>query len=207
MSSSNGNGNGNGKHLPVVNDPLGELPAIEGFPSSQKVYVEEDGLSVPVRRITLSGGEPPFDVYDTSGPQGHDPHHGLPKLRAAWIAPRLKDQNRTQMHYARKGIITPEMRFVAIRESVAPEFVCEELARGRAILPANINHPESEPMIIGKNFLVKINANIGNSAVTSTIGEEVDKLRWAVKWGADTVMDLSTGKQVHEAREWIVRHS
>jgi phosphomethylpyrimidine synthase len=99
------------------------------------------------------------------------------------------------------------MRFVAIRERVAPEFVRDELARGRAILPANINHPESEPMIIGKNFLVKINANIGNSAVTSTIGEEVDKLRWAVKWGADTVMDLSTGKQIHETREWILRNS
>ena len=99
------------------------------------------------------------------------------------------------------------MRFVAIRENVTPEFVRDELARGRAILPANINHPESEPMIIGRNFLVKINANIGNSAVTSSIGDEVDKLRWAVKWGADTVMDLSTGKEIHETREWIIRNS
>src|SRR6266850_1435464 len=113
----------------------------------------------------------------------------------------------TQMHYARRGEITPEMEFIAIREGVTPELVRDEVARGRAILPANINHPESEPMIIGRNFLVKINANIGNSAVTSTIGEEVDKLRWAVKWGADTVMDLSTGKQIHETREWIVRNS
>src|SRR5678809_932753 len=99
------------------------------------------------------------------------------------------------------------MRFVAIRESVTPEFVRDELARGRAILPANIKHPETEPMIIGKHFKVKINANIGNSAVSSSIDEEVDKLRWAVKWGADTVMDLSTGKQIHETREWILRNS
>src|ERR1044071_9564470 len=164
----------------------------------------------PVRRVHLSGGEPPFDVYDTSGPQGHDPHKGLPKLRAPWIEARMRDGdsgNRSQMHYARRGIITPEMRFVAIRENVTPEFVRDELALGRAILPANINHPESEPMIIGSKFLVKINANIGNSAVSSTIGEEVDKLRWAVKWGADTVMDLSTGKQIHETREWILRNS
>jgi len=210
-TTSNGNGNGNGKHLPIAGpDPLGVMPTIEGFPSSQKIYVEQGDIRVPVRRIELSGGEPPFDVYDTSGPQGHDPHHGLPKLRAPWIAARLKDGdsgNRSQMHYARRGMITQEMKFVALRENVTPEFVRDELARGRAILPANINHPESEPMIIGRNFLVKINANIGNSAVTSTIGEEVDKLRWAVKWGADTVMDLSTGKNIHETREWIIRNS
>ena len=196
------------KKLPVVESV--EVSPIEGLPASEKVYVEQDGLRVPVRRISLSGGEPAFDVYDTSGPQGHDPKHGLPKLRAPWISARMKDGdsgNRSQMHYARRGIITQEMKFVAMRESVAPEFVRDELARGRAILPANINHPESEPMIIGKNFLVKINANIGNSAVASTIGEEVDKLRWAVKWGADTVMDLSTGKQIHETREWIIRNS
>ncbi|MBX3159430.1 MAG: phosphomethylpyrimidine synthase ThiC [Deltaproteobacteria bacterium] len=186
------------------------LPAIDGFPASEKAYVEADDLRVPVRRIHLQGDNPPFDVYDTSGPQGIDPHHGLPKLRAPWIAGRLANGdtgNRSQMHYARRGVITPEMRFVAIRESVTPEFVRDELASGRAILPANIHHPESEPMIIGKNFLVKINANIGNSAVTSTIAEEVDKLRWAVKWGADTVMDLSTGKNIHETREWIIRNS
>ncbi|HKX32529.1 MAG TPA: phosphomethylpyrimidine synthase ThiC [Blastocatellia bacterium] len=147
----------------------------------------------------------------------------------------------TQLHYARQGIITPEMEFVAIRENmgrqaafedspergrndprfqhagasfgasipkfVTPEFVREEIARGRAILPANINHPESEPMIIGRNFLVKINANIGNSAVASSIEEEVEKMRWATKWGADTVMDLSTGKNIHATREWIIRNS
>ncbi len=115
--------------------------------------------------------------------------------------------NVTQMHYARRGIVTPEMAFVAIREGVEPEFVRGEIARGRAILPANVNHPESEPMIVGRNFLVKINANIGNSAVTSSIEEEVEKMTWATRWGADTVMDLSTGKNIHETREWILRNS
>ena len=139
------------------------------------------------------------------------------------------------MHYARRGIVTPEMEFIAIREnqrangwprpgrgvaapgrirwarrsprSITPEFVRDEVARGRAIIPANINHPETEPMIIGRNFLVKINANIGNSAVTSSIEEEVEKMTWAIRWGADTVMDLSTGKHIHETREWILRNS
>ena len=196
--------------LPVVTDPVANLPVITDFPASQKVFIEEGGLSVPVRRISLSGGEAPLDVYDTSGPQGHDPHKGLPKLRKPWIEARFKDGddgNRSQMHYARRGIITSEMKFVAIRENMPAEFVRDEIARGRAILPANINHPESEPMIIGSKFLVKINANIGNSAVTSTIGEEVDKLRWSVKWGADTVMDLSTGNNIHDTREWIIRNS
>jgi phosphomethylpyrimidine synthase len=136
----------------------------------------------------------------------------------------------SQMHYARKGIITPEMEFIAARENqrivsgleqqhpgrafgatlprfIDAEFVRSEVARGRAIIPANVNHPESEPMIIGRNFLVKINCNIGNSAVSSSIGEEVDKMTWAIRWGADTVMDLSTGKHIHETREWIVRNS
>ncbi len=159
----------------------------------------------------------------------------------------ISGTNVTQMHYARRGIITPEMEFVAIRENlrreqyieslrasgpqgeemarrltkvhpgqgfgaslpttVTPEFVREEIARGRTILPANINHPETEPMIIGRNFLVKINANIGNSALGSTIGEEVEKMTWAIRWGADTIMDLSTGKNIHETREWIIRNS
>ena len=113
----------------------------------------------------------------------------------------------TQLHYARKGEITPEMEFIAIREGLPADFVRDEVARGRAIIPANINHLELEPMIIGRNFLVKINANIGNSAVSSSIEEEVEKLRWATLWGADTVMDLSTGKNIHETREWIVRNS
>ena len=113
----------------------------------------------------------------------------------------------TQLHYARKGEITPEMEFIAIREGLPADFVRDEVARGRAIIPANINHLELEPMIIGRNFLVKINANIGNSAVSSSIEEEVEKLRWATLWGADTVMDLSTGKNIHETREWIIRNS
>ncbi|MPZ62624.1 MAG: phosphomethylpyrimidine synthase ThiC, partial [Propionibacteriales bacterium] len=113
----------------------------------------------------------------------------------------------TQMHYARQGIVTPEMEFVAIRENADPEIVREEVAAGRAIIPNNVNHPESEPMIIGRRFLVKVNANIGNSAVTSSIEEEVEKLTWATTWGADTVMDLSTGDDIHTTREWILRNS
>ena len=113
----------------------------------------------------------------------------------------------TQLHYARQGAVTPEMEFVAIREGFDPEFVRAEVARGRAIIPANINHPELEPMIIGRHFAVKINANIGNSVVTSSIDEEVEKLRWATLWGADTVMDLSTGRDIHETREWIIRNA
>ena len=113
----------------------------------------------------------------------------------------------TQLHYARRGEITPEMEFVALREGMSAEFVRDEIASGRAILPSNLNHPESEPMAIGRNFLVKVNANIGNSAVSSSIDEEVDKLRWATKWGADTVMDLSTGADIHTTREWILRNS
>jgi phosphomethylpyrimidine synthase len=113
----------------------------------------------------------------------------------------------TQLHYARRGEITQEMQFVAVREGLEPEFVRDEVARGRAIIPANVNHPESEPMAIGRNFLVKVNANIGNSAVTSSVEEEVEKLVWAVRWGADTVMDLSTGPAIHTTREWIIRNS
>ncbi|WP_336790183.1 phosphomethylpyrimidine synthase ThiC [Paenibacillus sp. MMO-177] len=116
-------------------------------------------------------------------------------------------QNVTQLHYARKGIVTPEMEFIAIREGVDPELVRSEVARGRAVIPANINHPELEPMIIGSRFHVKINANIGNSAVASSIEEEVEKMTWATRWGADTIMDLSTGKNIHTTREWIIRNS
>ncbi|NTV75767.1 MAG: phosphomethylpyrimidine synthase ThiC, partial [Holophaga sp.] len=127
-------------------------------------------------------------------------------------------RNVSQMHYARQGIITPEMEFIAIRENmgreaagikshITPEFVRSEVARGRAVIPCNINHPETEPMIIGRSFLVKINANIGNSAVASTIEEEVEKMAWSIRWGADTVMDLSTGDNIHETREWILRNS
>lgn len=134
--------------------------------------------------------------------------------RAAAVFPQIstkyrtkKGKNVTQLHYARQGIITEEMEFIAIREGVTAEFVCQEVAAGRAIIPANINHPEIEPMIIGRNFHVKINANIGNSAVSSSIEEEVEKMTWATRWGADTIMDLSTGKNIHTTREWIIRNS
>ncbi|MCA9393056.1 MAG: phosphomethylpyrimidine synthase ThiC [Candidatus Omnitrophica bacterium] len=129
----------------------------------------------------------------------------FPKHRRPYRA--KSGANVTQLHYARRGIITPEMEFIAVREGCAAEFVRDEVARGRAIIPANVNHPESEPMIIGRNFLVKINANIGNSAVTSSISEEVEKMSWAIRWGGDTVMDLSTGANIHETREWIIRNS
>jgi phosphomethylpyrimidine synthase len=210
----------------------------DAYPASRKVHVEgPHGIRVPVREISLSGGEPALRVYDTSGPLGADVRRGLPPLRDAWIRARggVEEVERsyrplpgtqavempealrrrtlrgtrcvTQMHHARRGEITPEMEFVALREGMDPEFVRAEVARGRAIIPANVNHPEIEPMIIGRGFRVKINANIGNSAVRSSIEDEVEKLRWATLWGADTVMDLSTGRNIHETREWILRNS
>ncbi|HEY5899731.1 MAG TPA: phosphomethylpyrimidine synthase ThiC [Burkholderiales bacterium] len=179
---------------------------------------------------------------DTERLAGPTSEYGRQRLQDAKLAELRFDLHRqprrgracvTQMHYAKQGMVTPEMEFIALRETqrlegfsedlrrqhpgqsfganlqntITPEFVRDEVARGRAIIPANINHPESEPMIIGRNFLVKINCNIGNSAVSSSIGEEVDKMTWAIRWGADTVMDLSTGKHIHETREWIVRNS
>jgi phosphomethylpyrimidine synthase len=186
--------------------PLQSSDFSAAFPSSRKVYVEEGRVRVPVREISLSNGET-LRVYDTSGPQGGDVREGLPKTRAPWIAARRGSSGMTQLHLARKGIVAEEMEFVAIREGFDPEFVRAEVARGRAIIPANINHLELEPMIIGRNFAVKINANIGNSAVTSSIDEEVEKLRWATLWGADTVMDLSTGRDIHATREWILRNA
>ncbi len=193
-------------------------------------------IRVPHREVSLSGGHAPVRLYDTSGPQGVDIRVGMPALRRDWILGRgdVEEVSRTwkplpadtaemppslarpilrgtgpvtQLHYARKGVITPEMEFIAAREGLPAEFVRSEIARGRAIIPANINHPELEPMIIGRHFLVKINANIGNSAVSSSIEEEVEKLRWATLWGADTVMDLSTGRNIHQTREWILRNS
>jgi phosphomethylpyrimidine synthase len=218
---------------PETTEPQRDRPS---FPGSEKAYLDlGEGIRVPARKITLSNGEPPLLVYDTSGPQGHDIREGLSPLRDPWIRGRgdveeippahqgpqpagLPTELRrprvlrgrgcvTQMHYARRGIVTPEMRFVAARENADPEFVRAEVARGRAIIPANVNHPESEPMIIGRNFLVKVNANIGNSAVRSSIGDEVEKLQWSCLWGADTVMDLSTGAEIHATREWILRNS
>ncbi len=195
-------------------------------PHGRRVYVGGAALGVPMREISLT---PPGEVvrlYDTSGPYG-DPTHaidlerGLPARRREWVAARGDVEARaaggplrarpgcrvTQRHYARRGEITREMEFVALREGVEPEFVRAEVARGRAILPANVNHPEAEPMAIGRSFLVKVNANIGNSAVGSSIDDEVEKLMWATRWGADTVMDLSTGNEIHRTREWILRNS
>ena len=216
-------------------------------PAREKVYVagERPDVRVPFTQVNLTEPEPPFLLYDTSGP-GSNPSVGLPPLRLDWIKERddtteilgraadLRDDGRravrdgsasdpflgehrpvlrakgaavTQMAYARRGEITPEMKFIATRERLDAELVRSEVARGRAIIPANVNHPESEPMIIGRKFLTKVNANIGNSAVTSSIAEEVEKMTWATKWGADTVMDLSTGSDIHTTREWIIRNS
>src|SRR5688500_706975 len=143
------------------------------FPNSRKVYEEkvvataagDVTIRVPAREVSLSGGEAPVRLYDTSGPQGGDARIGLPRHRETWVSSRRGSACATQLHYARRGEITPEMEFVALREGLPADFVRDEVARGRAIIPANINHPELEPMIIGRNFLVKINANIGNSAV------------------------------------------
>jgi phosphomethylpyrimidine synthase len=221
------------------------------MPASRKVYLSgsRPDLRVPMREVTLSGGDPPVLLYDTGGPATDpdaavDVKRGLAPRRLAWILERADVEELagpssvyrrqreddpalggvrfasvrrplrarpgrrvTQMHYARRGEVTPEMEFVALREGVEPTLVRDEIARGRAILPANVNHPETEPMIIGRAFLVKINANIGNSAVASSIEEEVEKMTWATRWGADTVMDLSTGKNIHETREWILRNA
>ena len=157
------------------------------------------------------------DVEEVAGrsPQPRDDGRraGADRTSEQWLGTRRSPlraksgHNVTQLHYARAGEVTPEMAFVALREGIDPEAVRREIAAGRAILPANVNHPESEPMAIGRNLLVKVNANIGNSAVTSSIAAEVDKLTWATKWGADTVMDLSTGRDIHTTREWIVRNS
>lgn len=186
-------------------------------------------IQIPLREIHLSNGEI-LAVYDTSGAEAP-----LQPVRNLWRKPK-SNSGITQLAYAKQGIITPEMEFVAIRENqknrhirsdnfereqrlrgnafgaqlpeeVTPEFVRDEIAKKRAIIPSNINHPELEPMIIGRNFLVKVNANIGNSAVTSSIEEEIAKLQWSVQWGADTVMDLSTGKDIHKTREAIIRNS
>jgi phosphomethylpyrimidine synthase len=181
---------------------------------STKHHVEVPGFAgmrVPVRRVNLSNGEH-LDLYDTSGPYTDasaaiDLEAGLPRTRDGWDRPAPVDGAATQLVWARAGTVTPEMAYVAAREGLAPELVREEVARGRAVIPANHRHPESEPMIIGKAFAVKVNANIGNSAVTSSISAEVEKMVWAARWGADTLMDLSTGKDIHLTREWILRNS
>ena len=210
-------------------DPDYRVDLLAGLPARRAGWIEARGDSAP-----LSGQSSSFarertraaDAVALSFPTRAVPRRASPGC------------NVTQMHYARRGIVTPEMEYVAVRENaqlearretyaaaglltrhqgeafgarlpalVTPEFVCAEVAAGRAIIPSNLNHPELEPMIIGRNFRVKVNANIGNSAVTSSIAEEVEKLVWAIRWGADTVMDLSTGKHIHETREWIIRNS
>lgn len=227
-----------------------DLEPSSGEPSL-RVYDTSGPYTDPNARIDIMAGLPAHrrdwivargDVEDYEGRDTRPEDNGLSGPdRAKGVQPfpnvvkrplRAKPgQNVSQMHYARRGIITPEMEYVAIRENlgraelkeklvrdgqdwgasipdyVTPEFVRDEVARGRAIIPSNINHPESEPMAIGRNFLVKINANIGNSAVASDVAQEVDKLVWSIRWGADTVMDLSTGRNIHDTREWIIRNS
>jgi phosphomethylpyrimidine synthase len=173
-------------------------------------------LRVPMREIALTNGDSVV-LYDTSGPYTDDQittdvQVGLPKLREPWIAARAAKSTRsvaqtTQLGYARRGETTTEMEFIALREGVPVELVRAEVAAGRAVIPANVNHPETEPMVIGEAFLVKVNANIGNSAVSSSIEQEVEKMVWAARWGADTIMDLSTGANIRQTREWILRNS
>jgi phosphomethylpyrimidine synthase len=191
--------------MTAVSDPIASITT-GPIVGSAKVYREAvGGGRVPFRRVDLSNGEH-LELYDTSGP--YTAEDAVIDL-AQGLAPRpgvIRDRG-TQLQRARNGEVTAEMEFIALREGVAAELVRAEVARGRAVIPANHNHPEAEPMIIGKAFAVKVNANIGNSAVTSSIGEEVDKMVWATRWGADTIMDLSTGRDIHQTREWILRNS
>ncbi|MBF0619495.1 MAG: phosphomethylpyrimidine synthase ThiC [Candidatus Omnitrophica bacterium] len=194
--------------------PVARVPPFEG---SKKVYLPSKihpGMRIPMREVLLSAEaahEAPVRLYDASGPYTDtvmvtDIERGLYPLRREWLLKRKADARPTQLYYARQGVVTEEMEFVAIREGLEAEFVRAEVAAGRAIIPANIHHPECEPMVIGRNFLVKINANIGNSAMRSTVAEEIEKMLWSIRWGADTVMDLSTGKNIHETREKIIRN-
>ncbi|MCM3716173.1 phosphomethylpyrimidine synthase ThiC [Alkalihalobacillus oceani] len=183
-------------------DPDYTVNMEKGLPAIRRGWIEERG---DVEEYEGREIKPEDNGYqDKDDPRAN--HRVFPGLKRKPLRAK-KGQNVTQLHYAKKGIITPEMEFIAIRENLKPEFVREEVARGRAIIPANINHPETEPMIIGRNFHVKINANIGNSAVSSSIEQEVEKMTWATRWGADTIMDLSTGKNIHTTREWIIRNS
>ncbi len=202
-------------------DPDARIDIRKGLPALRERWIESRGDT-----LRLDGPTSEYGRRRLADPK-------LAELRFDLQRKPRRGKSVSQMHYARQGIVTPEMQYIAERENqrlegfseelrrqhpgssfgaslrntITGEFVRDEVARGRAIIPANINHPETEPMIIGRNFLVKINCNIGNSAVTSSIGEEVDKMTWAIRWGADTVMDLSTGKHIHETREWIIRNS
>jgi phosphomethylpyrimidine synthase len=205
-------------------DPAVRIDIRAGLPALREKWIEERDDTV-----VLDGPSSEYGRRRLADPKLAELRFNLKRLPRRARAGRCV----TQMHYAKRGIVTPEMEFIAIRENqrremlaellarqhagesfgaslpqaITPEFVRAEVARGRAIIPANVNHPESEPMAIGRNFLVKINANIGNSALSSSIGEEVEKMTWAIRWGGDTVMDLSTGKHIHENREWIVRNA
>jgi len=205
-------------------DPLVAIDIRSGLPELRARWIEERGDTEPLAELTSEYGRQRLVDPELAGMRFNLKH--TPRRAKAGA-------NVTQMHYARKGLITPEMEYIAIRENqkrealsemlqkqhpgenfgakmpavITPEFVRDEVAAGRAVITANINHPECEPMIIGRNFLVKINANIGNSALGSSIQEEVEKMTWAIRWGGDTVMDLSTGKNIHETREWIIRNS
>ncbi|MCX6537488.1 MAG: phosphomethylpyrimidine synthase ThiC [Acidobacteria bacterium] len=183
----------------------GEPPVLLYDTSGPQGVSVQAGLP-PLRRPWILGRGDVDEVVRSRQPQPGEP--AMPGMQPGQPMTALRGRGPvTQLHYARTHIVTPEMEFVALREGFDAEFVRSEVARGRAIITANVNHPEIEPMIIGRNFLVKINANIGNSAVSSSIEEEVDKLRWATLWGSDTVMDLSTGKDIHQTREWILRNS
>ncbi|GFN30996.1 phosphomethylpyrimidine synthase ThiC [Paenibacillus xylaniclasticus] len=175
----------------------------KGLPSVRGAWIAERGDTESYDGRAVKPEDNGFSTAERAAEKGAEPFPGLSRrpLRAK------NGANVTQLHYARRGIITAEMEYIAVREGVDPEFVRKEVAEGRAIIPANINHPECEPMIIGRSFHVKINANIGNSAVASSIEEEVEKMTWATRWGADTIMDLSTGKNIHTTREWIIRNS
>ena len=241
-----------GVRVPMREIVQSDTPASFGVERNPPLFVYDTSgpYTDPAARIDIRSGLPALrsrwieernDTEELDGPTSQYGRERLSDPRLASLRFNLQRKPRrsrpgmnvTQMHYARRGLVTPEMEFIAIRENqrreglaalltrqhrgehfgaalrqqITPEFVREEVARGRAIIPANVNHPEIEPMIIGRNFLVKINANIGNSAVSSGIQEEVAKMTWATRWGADTVMDLSTGKHIHETREWIVRNS
>ncbi|MEO5573501.1 MAG: phosphomethylpyrimidine synthase ThiC, partial [Gammaproteobacteria bacterium] len=227
---------GSEQNLPVIiydtsglyTDPAYKIDLRQGLPGVRQAWIAERGDSEELDAVSSAyGRERAVDAKLTHLRFAH-----IRKPRRAKIG-----MNVSQMHYAKRGIITPEMEYIALRENmlrehvianganhsqvqhpgesfgaaipqqITAEFVRDEVARGRAIIPANINHPELEPMIIGRNFLVKVNANIGNSAVSSSIEEEVEKMVWGIRWGGDTVMDLSTGKNIHETREWIIRNS
>ena len=209
-------------------DPTAKIDIRSGLPALRSRWIGERGDTEELGGLTSAYGRARLGDAELAGMRFNLPRQ--PRRAKAGA-------NVSQMHYARRGIVTPEMEFIAIRENlkreemlrslpelvtrqhpgqsfgavipevITPEFVRAEVARGRAIIPSNINHPETEPMVIGRNFLVKINANIGNSAVSSSIQEEVEKMTWATRWGADTVMDLSTGKNIHETRQWIIRNS